>query len=54
MGRNANRGLAVHEGAVSQLDEIACFLAAQVGGDPKIIDTHISRVVTGRERAYQC
>lgn len=38
---------------VSDLDDITTFLRARLGPDAQVIDTHISRVVVGRERAYK-
>ena len=38
---------------VSDLDDITTFLRARLGPDAQIIDTHISRVVIGGERAYK-
>ena len=38
---------------MSDLDDITTFLRARLGGDAKVIDTHISRVVIGAERAYK-
>ena len=38
---------------MTPLDEITQFLRAHVGGAPQTIDTHISRVVIGAERAYK-
>ena len=35
------------------LDDITTFLRARLGGDAQVIDTHISRVVIGPERAYK-
>ncbi len=38
---------------MSTLDDIANFLRARVGAGAQVIDTHISRVVIGAERAYK-
>jgi len=38
---------------VSALDDITTFLRARLGGDAQVIDTHISRVVIGAERAFK-
>ncbi len=38
---------------VSDLDDITQFLRARLGGGAQIIDTHISRVVIGAERAFK-
>lgn len=38
---------------MSDLDDIANFLRARVGDDAQVIDTHISRVVIGRDRAFK-
>ncbi|MCC0003857.1 MAG: phosphotransferase [Methylobacteriaceae bacterium] len=38
---------------MSDLDDITTFLRARLGPDAQIIDTHISRVVIGGERAYK-
>ncbi|MCB9999792.1 MAG: AAA family ATPase [Methylobacteriaceae bacterium] len=35
------------------LDDITTFLRARLGGDAQVIDTHISRVVIGPERAFK-
>lgn len=36
-----------------QLDDITQFLRERLGGEAKVIDTHISRVVIGAERAFK-
>ena len=38
---------------LSDIDDIARFLRDRLGGDAQVVDTHISRVVIGRERAYK-
>ena len=38
---------------LSDLDDISHFLRAHVGASAQVIDTHISRVVIGAERAYK-
>ena len=38
---------------MSTLDEITAFLHPRVGAGPQVIDTHISRVVIGAERAFK-
>ncbi|MFT4096944.1 MAG: AAA family ATPase [Rhodoblastus sp.] len=38
---------------MSDLDDITDFLRARLGRDARVIDTHISRVVIGRERAFK-
>lgn len=38
---------------MSNLDDISTFLRARLGAGAQVIDTHISRVVIGPERAYK-
>ncbi len=38
---------------MSTLDDITTFLRTRIGGDAQVINTHISRVVIGAERAFK-